>query len=230
MRSPTRPGARIVEQLGRGPASVSELAAPLPMSLPAVAAAPAGPRGQRARPVREGRPGAHLPTRREAPRHRPGLDHRAAPRLGAPPRPPRATSSPPNAADHPRRSRQEMTETTARSVVHDTLHPRTHLPGAARAGVRRLGRPSRPSRTGSAATRASSRSASTPSTSASAAASSFAAERRRHDLRLRRPLPRHRRQRAHRLGLRHDDGRTAHLGVGRRPSRSPRCPAAPGWC
>jgi DNA-binding transcriptional ArsR family regulator len=34
LADPTR--RRIVEQLGRGPASVSELAAPLPMSLPAV--------------------------------------------------------------------------------------------------------------------------------------------------------------------------------------------------
>ena len=34
LSDPTR--RRIVEQLGRGPATVSELAAPLPMSLPAV--------------------------------------------------------------------------------------------------------------------------------------------------------------------------------------------------
>jgi DNA-binding transcriptional ArsR family regulator len=34
LSDPTR--RRIVEQLGRGPASVSELAAPLPMSMPAV--------------------------------------------------------------------------------------------------------------------------------------------------------------------------------------------------
>ena len=74
LADPTR--RRIVEQLGRGPASVSELAGPLPMSLPAVHQHLQVLEASGLVRSAEGRPGAHLPARREAPRHRRRLDRR----------------------------------------------------------------------------------------------------------------------------------------------------------
>ena len=61
LADPTR--RSIVVRLTRGPASVSELAEPLAMSLPAVVQHLRGAAAERSRPLREGRPGADLPAR-----------------------------------------------------------------------------------------------------------------------------------------------------------------------
>src|SRR5262249_33343592 len=118
----------MVKQLTRSPASVSELARPLTMSLPPGAAddvggggdaARGGAGGMQARPVREGRRGPHLPHRAGHIAGGRGLDQPAAHRLGRPSRPARRV---PGRAPRPvagaTRGEQMMTD---RYITHATF-------------------------------------------------------------------------------------------------------------
>ena len=130
---PTR--RQIVDQLSHGPASVSELATPLPMSLPAVVQHLHVLEDSGLVELREDRPSADLPDR--AGRRAPG----------------RAAGSPSGAPSWERRldrlgeylaedtdDQEEEREMSERSTEHATFVIERSFPRAARARVRRLGR------------------------------------------------------------------------------------------
>jgi NADP-dependent 3-hydroxy acid dehydrogenase YdfG/uncharacterized protein YndB with AHSA1/START domain len=106
----------VVERLTRGPATVSELAGLLGVTLAATGPAPAGAAGQRAGALGEGRPGPHLPARPGRPAQRRGVAASPAHGMGAPPGPPGHAPRQPD----PRRDEgaRIMTE---HSVKHSTF-------------------------------------------------------------------------------------------------------------
>ena len=207
----------MVDRLTRGPASVSELARPLAMSLPAVVQhlhvleASGLVRSQQA--------GARAHLRRRARRaaRRRAVDHRPAHGLGGAPRPARRVPrrDPEEPADQPRQgSTDDERQASRRRAVDHTLdvRDRAHLRRARRSACSTRGRTRLPRRQWFGPRR---QARATRSSSASAAASTSSVPgARRRALHLRRRLPGHRPGRADRPHLRHAPRRRAHLGVG----------------
>ena len=162
----------MVERLSRGPASVSELARPLAMSLPAVLQHLQVLEASGLVRSREGRAGAHLPHRAQGAAVRRRTGSRRGGRCGSAASTGSATTSPRRTNNRRDGESHEREIGPARHLRH-----RAHLCRRAGEGVRRLGRARGPRPAGSSAP-TTGRSPTTSSTSASADARPSAAARR----------------------------------------------------